>query len=206
MRLYPEVQKRAHGELDSVLQGKRLPELGDQDSLPYITAIAKEATRWHPVLPTGSSHCVQINSILKLMDVKGSHTCPLKTMSIMVILSQRGQSLLAVSGMTFISVILNTEVDKRPRAILHDPEAYEDPMRFMPERFIKDGRLNPDVRDPSVAAFGFGRRICPGMHMSDISLFLTIASTLAVYDIQTELDEEGKPVQMSGEYVTGSFQ
>lgn len=98
------------------------------------------------------------------------------------------------------------ELTMHHRSILHDPEAYEDPLRFMPERFMKHGKLDPNVRDPSVAAFGFGRRICPGMNMSDISLFLTVASILAVYDIQTELDEGGKPVQMSGEYTVGNFQ
>ena len=27
-----------------------------------------------------------------------------------------------------------------------------------PERYLKDGKLNPDVRDPDSAVFGFGRR------------------------------------------------
>ena len=31
-------------------------------------------------------------------------------------------------------------------------------MEFQPERYLKDGQLNPDVRDPDCAAFGFGRR------------------------------------------------
>lgn len=46
------------------------------------------------------------------------------------------------------------------REILHDPKVYCDPDRFIPERFLtKDGKgLDPHVRDPSVAAFGFGRR------------------------------------------------
>lgn len=92
------------------------------------------------------------------------------------------------------------------RALLHDPQAYKDPMRFMPERYLKDGKLDPDVRDPSVAAFGYGRRICPGRHMSDTSLFLAVASTLAVFDIETQLDKDGNPVQMSGEYTNGNFQ
>jgi hypothetical protein len=43
------------------------------------------------------------------------------------------------------------------RAILHDPVAYPDPLSFKPERFILDGRLNPAIRDPIVASFGFGR-------------------------------------------------
>ena len=44
------------------------------------------------------------------------------------------------------------------RACMHDPEVYEDPDEFRPERFIRDGKLDPAVRDPLAFAFGFGRR------------------------------------------------
>ena len=44
------------------------------------------------------------------------------------------------------------------RSILNDPKAFNDPQEFQPERYLKDGKLNPDVRDPECAAFGFGRR------------------------------------------------
>ena len=44
------------------------------------------------------------------------------------------------------------------RSILHDSKVFNDPMEFRPERYLKDGKLNPDVRDPDSAAFGFGRR------------------------------------------------
>ena len=44
------------------------------------------------------------------------------------------------------------------RAILHDPEQYPEPQEFKPERFLKDGVLDPTVQDPDSAAFGFGRR------------------------------------------------
>ncbi|KAG6809849.1 hypothetical protein H0H92_014508 [Tricholoma furcatifolium] len=44
------------------------------------------------------------------------------------------------------------------RAMLHDENIYPMPFEFNPDRFMKDGKLNPDVRDPHHAAFGFGRR------------------------------------------------
>ena len=41
---------------------------------------------------------------------------------------------------------------------MHDPDAYEDPHIFRPERFVQDGKPNLDVRDPYDFVFGFGRR------------------------------------------------
>jgi cytochrome P450 len=42
--------------------------------------------------------------------------------------------------------------------MLRDDKQYPDPHSFKPERFLKDGFLNPDVRDPRDIVFGFGRR------------------------------------------------
>jgi hypothetical protein len=44
------------------------------------------------------------------------------------------------------------------RAMLHDEAIYPKPFEFNPDRFMKDGELNPDIRDPGHAVFGFGRR------------------------------------------------
>ncbi len=52
MCLYPEVQKKAQAELDSVLQG-RLPEFNDRPNLPYINAVMKESMHWQQVVPLG---------------------------------------------------------------------------------------------------------------------------------------------------------
>ncbi|TFK50343.1 cytochrome P450 [Heliocybe sulcata] len=81
-------------------------------------------------------------------------------------------------------------------AILHDPIEYPDPEEFKPERFLKDGQLNPNVRDPSVAAFGFGRRICPGRFLSDRAMFCVLSSILAVFDILPPLDKNGMAVPL----------
>ncbi|KAJ3546253.1 hypothetical protein NM688_g5534 [Phlebia brevispora] len=68
-------------------------------------------------------------------------------------------------------------------ALLHDSEMYPDPETFNPDRFIRDGQLNPDVRPPT-AAFGFGRRKCVGRHLATNTLHLMIASILHVFNIK----------------------
>jgi cytochrome P450 len=55
MAMYPDVQKKAQAELDTVIGRDRLPDLDDLDSLPYINAIVKETLRWQPVVPMGES-------------------------------------------------------------------------------------------------------------------------------------------------------
>ncbi|PPQ96376.1 hypothetical protein CVT26_004978 [Gymnopilus dilepis] len=86
-------------------------------------------------------------------------------------------------------------------AMLHDEELYPDPSFFKPERFLtKDGRLNRDVRDPSMVAFGFGRRVCPGAQMGTSMLWLWAASFLATFNISNPLSEDGAPMKPSIEY------
>ncbi|KAL3458739.1 putative cytochrome P450 oxidoreductase OrdA-like protein [Aspergillus heterothallicus] len=56
MALFPEVQKRAQDEIDRVVGRSRLPKYADQERLPYVDALVKEALRWHPVGPMGLPH------------------------------------------------------------------------------------------------------------------------------------------------------
>ena len=55
MVLHPEVQKKAQAEIDAVIGPDRLPLVADRASLPYVDSIFKEALRWHPVVPFGTS-------------------------------------------------------------------------------------------------------------------------------------------------------
>ncbi|GAA3050798.1 cytochrome P450 [Streptomyces roseofulvus] len=47
---HPEVQRRAHEEVDRVLDG-RTPGAADLDALPYVTRVLKEAMRLFPAAP-----------------------------------------------------------------------------------------------------------------------------------------------------------
>ncbi len=53
--LYPEVQKRAQAELDTVIARDRLPTFDDRPRLPYIDALCRELLRWQMVTPMGTS-------------------------------------------------------------------------------------------------------------------------------------------------------
>jgi len=87
-------------------------------------------------------------------------------------------------------------------AMLRNPEDYPEPEQFKPERFIgEDGNINPNVRDPTTVAFGFGRRLCPGRHLAMNTLSIYIASTLHAFNITPGVDADGKKVTLSTEIV-----
>ncbi|SJL08658.1 related to cytochrome P450 CYP2 subfamily [Armillaria ostoyae] len=88
-------------------------------------------------------------------------------------------------------------------AMLNDVSVYgENPDVFNPDRFLKDGKINPDIPHPE-EAFGFGRRICPGQDMAEASMWMTIASILAVFNITKAVDDKGNVVEPSGEFTSG---
>jgi cytochrome P450 len=90
-------------------------------------------------------------------------------------------------------------------AIHYDPERFPDPTKFKPERFLdfplsvgqEAGQSDPYKR--AHVAFGGGRRICPGMHIAERSLFLNIARTLWGFDIDFKKDKDGNkiPIDLS---------
>ena len=64
MTLYPEVQKRAQHELDTVVGRDRLPTLADRDRLPYLQALCLEVLRWMPAAPLGTSALLRSTTLL----------------------------------------------------------------------------------------------------------------------------------------------
>ncbi len=119
----PEVQAKAREELDTVVGSTRLPTVEDRDSLPYITAIAKESMRWQSIAPLGIPHrSLEDDEFKGYFIPKGS------------------------------VVIANLYAFSRNERVYPGPES------FSPERFLKDGKIDPDVQDPSSFVFGYGRR------------------------------------------------
>lgn len=87
--------------------------------------------------------------------------------------------------------------------ILHDVNEYPDPMAFKPERYLsEDGNLDFSV-DPRNVAFGFGRRVCAGMHFAENSLWIFIAQVLATMNISNKVDEQGERIEARLEPTSG---
>jgi hypothetical protein len=75
---------------------------------------------------------------------------------------------------------LRAQLMSWPRSVLaKDPILFEDPEKFDPSRFLTphkpagnwNGRVDSDFTIP----FGFGRRVCPGMHLALQSTFICMA-------------------------------
>ncbi|KAG1854759.1 cytochrome P450 [Suillus tomentosus] len=71
--------------------------------------------------------------------------------------------------------------------MLNDPLRYPNPSQFSPERFLASDGKKPET-DPYTICFGFGRRICPGLHLADASVWLSAAMSLAVFDISKAVE------------------
>ena len=141
MTQYPEVQKKAQLELDTVIGQDRLPDFSDLQSLPYIRAIVKEVLRWHIVAPIGVPHRIVAD------DEYNGYLLP------------RGATVLVnIWYVAHLSCHI-TAIYDLCRGISRDPAVYPDPERFVPERFLdSDGQLDIQGKDPSDFVFGFGRR------------------------------------------------
>lgn len=86
-------------------------------------------------------------------------------------------------------------------AILHDEAKYPDPFSFNPERFADEKKnAELEINELPYAAFGFGRRICPGRWLALDTIWITIASVLAVYNISKPKDANGAVIEQAVVY------
>ncbi|KAF5384919.1 hypothetical protein D9615_001120 [Tricholomella constricta] len=86
-------------------------------------------------------------------------------------------------------------------AMAHDESIYQQPDLFRPERFIdENGQVNDD---DLILTFGFGRRMCPGRHMAEATVWLTIVTVLSTFDITKAKDEDGNEIPVDDDYSDG---
>ncbi|KAK0480065.1 cytochrome P450 [Armillaria novae-zelandiae] len=86
-------------------------------------------------------------------------------------------------------------------AILHDEKDYPNPLVFDPDRFIAEDGKEPQPYP--IAAFGFGRRICPGRYLALDSAWIAIASMAATLSFSKAVDSEGRILEPSDTFTDG---
>lgn len=80
------------------------------------------------------------------------------------------------------------------KSIVHLNESdFPEPNEFRPERFVEK-RDYPGTFGHS--AFGWGRRICPGMHLGSASVELNIARILWAFEVGPAKDASGKDIEV----------
>jgi cytochrome P450 len=78
-------------------------------------------------------------------------------------------------------------------AMMRDPEYWEDPQEFKPERFLASSRSsqNDEIRDELLKylPFGNGRRACPGANLAYISVGTAIGVMVQCFDWEIKGDK-----------------
>ncbi|KAH8914696.1 cytochrome P450 [Atractiella rhizophila] len=82
-----------------------------------------------------------------------------------------------------------------------DPDTFPQPEKFLPERFIQDGKFS----DHGTVAFGLGRRKCPGQWIAERSLFIVFSRILWAFKIGPEFDASGKKYPLDPDAFTPGF-
>ena len=101
------------------------------------------------------------------------------------------------------AIILNTW------GIHNDANRYADPEVFNPYRYQNQTQLasvyanSSDYQNRDHFGYGIGRRICPGIHLAERSLFLAVARILWAFTIQPKLDQTGNPIPIDVDPATG---
>ena len=91
-------------------------------------------------------------------------------------------------------------------AMLRDPDVFPEPDRFYPERYLEN--VHDETarrRDPRGSVFGFGRRRCPGVHLVESSIWLMLATILAMLDIEKPRDKNGKEIEPDVKFENSVF-
>jgi len=177
---HPEIQAKVHEELDRVVGSERLPTIEDSENMPYFWAVIKETMRFRIVSPLAAPHYTSQD--LTLHDTDGKEFFVPKA----------------------------TTVYLHGYAMAMDPEFWDEPEKFNPDRWFKDEHQDlgfyGQVRRKSMEhykyiPFSLGPRMCPGYSFAKVAQFLQSATILHsfrwrlardAYQLHPEFIEDGK--------------
>ncbi|KAH9163988.1 cytochrome P450 [Lactarius sanguifluus] len=138
--VHPEVQVRAHAELDEVVGYARPPTFADLPSLPYIHAMVKEALRWSPAIPFSVPHAMSADG-----DWYEGMFIPKGTI-----------------------ILPNVNLINSDSTVFGSDSASFNPARYLDEKGQVKPLM--DGREEGHVSFGYGRRVCPGKYVVEGTL------------------------------------
>ncbi|KAG5636180.1 hypothetical protein H0H81_008915 [Sphagnurus paluster] len=177
MVLFPEYQTVAQKELDTVVGTDRLPEFYDRERLPYLECLLQEVMRY----VTLQNDCKEKS----LMSSRWNQAAPTDPSGAAHGVQEDDiyNGMLIPKGSIVVANIRGMTLDER---------VYKDPFKFDPTRYMPapEGRGEPWP----TAAFGFGRRICPGRFLANDNVWIAMATILSTFTISKAIDTSGKPI------------
>jgi len=156
---HPEVQKKAHEEIDRVTGGRPVT-LDDQPNLRYTDAVVKEAMRWMPVVPM---------------------MVPYRTSENVTVNSEGHEYHIPANT----QVLVNGFNMQRDPANWVDPEKFN-PDRFVSgpdaDLELRGSDAQSDPHHLKFLPMGTGRRACAGYALAKVELFLQGATLVQNFD------------------------
>ncbi|KLO09891.1 cytochrome P450 [Schizopora paradoxa] len=185
-----EKQRLAQKEIDEVVGTDRLPTFDDMDHLPYVRGVCAEILRMAVVLPLGkyfSQHrpLPQDSTSTIVISVPPHYTTE----------DDEYKGYLIPAG---------TIIFANSWAMAFNPIYFPEPHEFKPERWLSQfDEKSCEGPRPNDFLFGFGRRACPGQDWGEKMLFIAVVSTLATFNIEPAIGEDGNPIAPNEDYTPG---
>ncbi|KAH7107214.1 cytochrome P450 [Auriculariales sp. MPI-PUGE-AT-0066] len=153
---YPDIQARAHAELDAVIGRGRLPTPDDEPYLPYIRAIIKEVERTHNPFWLGTPHLSTADYMTSTGDFIPKNTV----------------------------VMLNTYGMHHDPQRYPDPHKFNPDRYFNDHLSVAESMNLADPYERDHWMFGAGRRACPGIAVAEREIWLTISRMLWCFSME----------------------
>ncbi|OZJ04489.1 hypothetical protein BZG36_02664 [Bifiguratus adelaidae] len=156
MANHPDIQQSVHAEIKANIGIGELPPFKNAADMPYLNATLRETMRLHPAGPLAVPHSVMEDDIFEGYHIPKDST-----------------------------VMFNVYTMNR------DPRRYKDPDTFKPERYLdvrqpSSSLVNGKPEDRDHMSFGFGRRVCAGMHLAELELLVVTSAILSSFSIVTD--------------------